>query len=382
MKDMKNILITGGAGFIGSNLAIKLVELGYSITVLDNLSPQIHGENPEKDSPLYQSIVNKVHFIKGDVVNRQDWEEAMKNQDAIFHFAAETGTGQSMYQIERYNLVNSYGTALMMDVLVNQPNSVKKIVLASTRAVYGEGKYKNANQEIVYPNSRKLEDMQNNVFDLVDVNGNKLTPLPTDEGSKVHPLSMYGITKANQEDIVKQVCSSIGLEYVILRFQNVYGAGQSMKNPYTGILSIFSTQIMTEKGIQIFEDGKPVRDFVEVKDVVEACIRSIELEKPNGKTINVGTGAPTTVLTVANSLVNAFKIDTNIKVTGDFRLGDIRYNVADLNRMKELLDFSPKTSFEEGVKEFVEWAKKQPVADNDFQKSLDEMEEKGLFIKS
>jgi|SRR5690625_2843606 len=382
MKDMKNILITGGAGFIGSNLAIKLVELGYSITVLDNLSPQIHGENPEKDSPLYQSIVNKVHFIKGDVVNRQDWEEAMKNQDAIFHFAAETGTGQSMYQIERYNLVNSYGTALMMDVLVNQPNSVKKIVLASTRAVYGEGKYKNANQEIVYPNSRKLEDMQNNVFDLVDVNGNKLTPLPTDEGSKVHPLSMYGITKANQEDIVKQVCSSIGLEYVILRFQNVYGAGQSMKNPYTGILSIFSTQIMTEKGIQIFEDGKPVRDFVEVKDVVEACIRSIELEKPNGKTINVGTGVPTTVLTVANSLVNAFKIDTNIKVTGDFRLGDIRYNVADLNRMKELLDFSPKTSFEEGVKEFVEWAKKQPVADNDFQKSLDEMEEKGLFIKS
>ena len=138
MKNIKNILITGGAGFIGSNLALRLVASGYSITVLDNLSPQIHGENPEEDSPLYKSIIDKVRFIKGDVVNRQDWEKAIKNQDVIVHLAAETGTGQSMYQIERYNLVNSYGTALMMDVLVNQPNSVKKIVLASTRAVYGE----------------------------------------------------------------------------------------------------------------------------------------------------------------------------------------------------------------------------------------------------
>lgn len=382
MKNIKNILITGGAGFIGSNLALRLVASGYSITVLDNLSPQIHGENPEEDSPLYKSIIDKVRFIKGDVVNRQDWEKAIKNQDVIVHLAAETGTGQSMYQIERYNLVNSYGTALMMDVLVNQPNSVKKIVLASTRAVYGEGKYTNAKQEILYPKSRKIEDMQNKIFDLVDENTKRLVPLPTDEKSKVHPTSMYGVTKANQEDIVKQVCNAIGLDYVILRFQNVYGAGQSMKNPYTGILSVFSTQIMTGKGIQIFEDGEPVRDFVEVRDVVEACVRSIELEKPNGKTINVGTGTPTTVLTVANTLVHVFNKETKIKVTGAFRLGDIRYNVADLTRMKELLDFVPKTGFEEGIKDFVAWAKQQTVTDNNFQRSLDEMEEKGLLIKS
>src|SRR5699024_758130 len=160
MKNIKNILITGGAGFIGSNLSLKLIESGYNITVLDNLSTQIHGATPEEDSPLYKSIFGKVEFIKGDVTNRADWEKAVRNQDVIVHLAAETGTGQSMYQIERYNLVNSYGTALMMDVLVNQPNQVKKIVLASTRAVYGEGKYKNTDNSIVYPASRKAENMK------------------------------------------------------------------------------------------------------------------------------------------------------------------------------------------------------------------------------
>lgn len=378
----KNILISGGAGFIGSNLSLKLIEAGYTITVLDNLSTQIHGQNPEENSPLYKSIQGKVNFIKGDVTNREDWEKAIENQDVIVHFAAETGTGQSMYQIEKYNWVNSYGTALMMDVLVNHPNQIKKFILGSTRAVYGEGKYKTKDQEIVYPLSRKSETMQKGIFELVDEKGDFLTPLPTSEDSKVHPISMYGITKANQEDIVKQVCESIGLDYVILRFQNVYGAGQSMKNPYTGILSVFSTQIMTDNGINIFEDGKPVRDFVEVRDVVEACKRSIELEKPNGQTINVGTGIPTTVLEVAENLVKSFKKETAIEISGGFRLGDIRYNVADLTLMKAFLEFEPKITFEEGVKRFVEWAKQQDIGENNFQQSLDEMKEKGLFIKS
>lgn len=382
MKNIKNILITGGAGFIGSNLSLKLIESGYNITVLDNLSTQIHGATPEEDSPLYKSIFGKVEFIKGDVTHRADWEKAVRNQDVIVHLAAETGTGQSMYQIERYNLVNSYGTALMMDVLVNQPNQVKKIVLASTRAVYGEGKYKNTDNSIVYPASRKAENMKKGIFETVDMEGNILIPLPTDESSKVHPSSMYGVTKANQEEIVKQVCESIDLDYVILRFQNVYGAGQSMKNPYTGIMSVFSNQIMTGKDINIFEDGKPVRDFIEVRDVVEACKRSIESDKPNRQTINVGTGIPTTVLKVAKTLVAAFGVETKIEVSGVFRLGDIRYNVADLTKLQRLLDFTPSISFEEGVGKFVTWAKRQKVTDNNFQQSIEEMESKGLLIKS
>lgn len=382
MNKFKNILITGGAGFIGSNLALNLIESGYTVTVLDNLSSQIHGQNPEQESPLFISIRDKVKFIKGDITIRSDWEKALKNQDVIVHLAAETGTGQSMYQIERYNKTNSYGTALMMDILVNYPNKVKKIILGSTRAIYGEGKYKTENNEIVYPLSRKPSDMQKGIFEIIDDNGIKLKPLPTSEDSKVQPISMYGITKVNQEEIIKGVCESIGLDYVILRFQNVYGVGQSMKNPYTGILAVFSTQILTNNNIILFEDGLSVRDFIEITDVVKACKRSIESEKANNKTINVGTGIPTTIKNVAKYLNKAFEKDVPIDITGGFRLGDIRFNVADLTLMKKYLEFEPKILFEEGINKYVKWAKQQKITENSFQNSLKEMEVKGLFIKS
>ncbi len=382
MTKFKNILITGGAGFIGSNLALKLIENGYEVTLLDNLSTQIHGENPEQDSPLYQSILGKTNFIKGDVSNKNDWEKAIQKQDIIVHLAAETGTGQSMYEIERYNRVNSYGTALMMDCLMNQNHQVKKVILASSRAVYGEGKYMHPEKGIVYPISREKENMEKGIFDFIDENQMKITPLPTDEDSKIHPISFYGTTKAHQEDIVKQCCESAGLEYVILRFQNVYGAGQSMKNPYTGIISIFSNQIMNNQSINIFEDGKPVRDFVEVRDVTESIQRSIELDSANGHVLNIGTGIPTTVLEVAQTLVRHYSSNTKVKVTGDFRIGDIRYNVADLTKMKKHLNFTPKISFEDGIQRFTDWAKQQEISDSRFQKSLKEMEDKGLFFKS
>lgn len=379
---MKNVLITGGAGFIGSNLALKLIESGYNITILDNLSAQIHGNHPEKDSPLYQSIVGKVNFILGDICNRNDLEKAIQSQEIIVHFAAETGTGQSMYEIERYNKVNSYGTALLMDVIANQENSVKKFLLASSRAVYGEGKYEHPDLGIVYPTSRKLENLQKGIFELVDENGTILKTIATDENSRIQPVSIYGMTKAHQEDIVRQVGDAIGLDYTILRFQNVYGAGQSMKNPYTGILSVFSTQIKTGNKINLFEDGNPVRDFVEVRDVVEACKRSIEKESAKNQTINVGTGKPTTVREVAENLIHNFNSNTPIEVSGAFRVGDIRFNTADLTKMKTLLDFEPKVSFEEGIKRFVDWAKLQEITENNFQKSLDEMRKKGLYIES
>lgn len=379
---MKNILITGGAGFIGSNLALKLVESGYQVTILDNLSPQIHGKNPEKDSPLYQSLIGKVNFIKADICERKSWIKSIENQDIIFHFAAETGTGQSMYEIERYVRVNTYGTALMMDVLLNEPNSVKKIILASSRAVYGEGKYENSDGEISFPTSRLAENMQKGIFDVVDENLKILKALPTDENSKVHPISIYGTTKLQQEDILKQAADLAGKKYVILRFQNVYGAGQSMKNPYTGIISIFSNQIRHQEAINIFEDGRPSRDFIEVSDVVEVCKRTMETEKTNGQIINVGTGIPTTVLEVAQQLVKAFETQTSVEISGDFRLGDIRYNVADLTKMKDVLNFEAKISFEEGIKKFVNWAKEQKLEPLNFQKSLNEMSKKGLLLKS
>ncbi|WP_255669442.1 SDR family NAD(P)-dependent oxidoreductase [Flavobacterium soyae] len=236
---MKNILITGGAGFIGSNLALKLIEKGHKITVLDNLSKQIHGENPEITSPLYKSIKDKVTFIEGTVTSRTDWEKALQNQNVVVHFAAETGTGQSMYCIEKYTEVNIQGTAIMLDILANNKNSVEKIVIASSRSIYGEGKYKHPKLGIVYPSHRKEKDMLAGNFELTFFDEEELELLATDEDSKIHPSSVYGITKQNQEQMIMTVCPTIGIAPVGFRYQNVYGPGQSLSNPYTGILSIF-----------------------------------------------------------------------------------------------------------------------------------------------
>lgn len=377
---MKNILITGGAGFIGSNVALKLINLGYTVTVLDNLSEQIHGSNHES-SALYQSICGKVIFIKGDITNRIDVEKAIEGHNAIIHLAAETGTGQSMYAIERYNHVNVSGTALLLDVLVNQKNSVKKIILASSRAVYGEGKYRNSQSESVYPQSRSVELMQNGTFEMTAENGQILEPLATDENSKLHPTSFYGLTKLQQEQMVAMVCESIGINFVILRYQNVFGLGQSLLNPYTGILSIFSTQILNGKALNIFEDGLMTRDFINIEDTVNATIKSLESETANNQIINIGTGVATTVLSVANLLVNAYKKEVPVAISGDFRIGDIRHNFADLDKAKQLLNFQPKVSFEKGIQEFTNWVLQQPRTDNHFDQSLQEMKEKG-FLKS
>lgn len=377
----KNILITGGAGFIGSRLALRLLKEGCSVTVLDNLSPQIHGENPEIDSPLYRSILGKVNFIKGDITNRNDVETALENADAVIHFAAETGTGQSMYEIEKYNHVNVSGTALLLDVLVNKTHNVKKFVLASSRAVYGEGKYRNADNETVYPENRTLTLMEQGFYEMTDDKGRSLTPVATDESSKLHPTSYYGLTKLQQEEMVKLVCSSVALPFVILRYQNVYGVGQSLLNPYTGILSIFSTQILSGKETNVFEDGLPSRDFINIEDTVEATFRSLKNDLANNEIMNVGTGKPTSVLSVAKMLAKMYGKQEKINVSGDFRIGDIRHNFADLSKMKRILNFEPTVSFEQGISDFTDWVLKQPVHENNFQNSLIEMKQKG-FLKS
>ena len=376
---LKNILITGGAGFIGSNLAFKLIDLGYNVTVLDSLSEQIHGKNPEESEAL-KPLFSKINFIKGSITDRNSVEKAIENQSAIIHLAAETGTGQSMYQIEKYSNVNVQGTALLMDVLVNKKNKIKKFILASSRAVYGEGKYKNNHSEIVFPDHRNVDLMQKGIFEMTDENGSILQNLPTDENSNLQPVSFYGITKLQQEQMVKNISKSIGLDFVILRYQNVYGVGQSLKNPYTGILSIFSTQILNGNDLNIFEDGLPTRDFVNIDDTVEATIRALEVETANNQTINIGTGIGTTVLSVAENLVEKYKKPTKINVSGDFRIGDIRHNVASLNKMKTLLNFEPKVSFNLGIDRFADWVLSQPIAENKLTESLKEMQEKG-FLK-
>lgn len=376
---MKNILITGGAGFIGSNLALALLAKGHKITILDNLSTQIHGEDPSKTSPLYKSIKDKVSFIKGTVTSRADWTKALKGQDVIVHFAAETGTGQSMYCIEKYTEVNIQGTSIMLDILANEEHKIQKIVIASSRSIYGEGKYIHPELGAVYPNHRNEEDMLAGNFEVTYKGHSNLKLVATDEESKIHPSSVYGITKQNQEQMVMTVCPTLGIAAVAFRYQNVYGPGQSLSNPYTGILSIFSTQIRNENGIQIFEDGKETRDFVYITDVVAATVLGIEKKEANGEVFNVGTGEAIDVLTVAKTLIKSYQIEVPITVTGRFRLGDIRHNFADLTKISNLLDFKPKVFFKEGIQEFTKWVLQQEIQKDELSVSLEEMKQKGLL---
>lgn len=377
---MKNVLITGGAGFIGSNVALKLVNKGYEVTVLDNLSKQIHGDNPEENSPLYLSIKDNVKFVKGSVASREDWLKVLDGQDAVIHFAAETGTGQSMYDVEHYVNTNIGGTALLLDILANTQHSIKRIVVAESRAIYGEGKYHCSKCGYVFPKERRDEDMSHGDFECkCPLCGGDVELVPTTEDSEIHPSSVYGITKQVQGQLVHLCCKSIGIESVSFRYQNVYGPGQSLSNPYTGILSIFSTRIKNGNGINIFEDGKETRDFVYIDDVADATIRGLETPDISGEVFNVGTGVATDVLTVAKTLIKHYGIDVPITVSGNYRLGDIRHNYADITKARKLLGFEPKWSFDEGIKQFTKWVNQQEIQEDKYEASIEEMKAKGLY---
>lgn len=379
--ELKNVLITGGAGFIGSRLALKLISKGYKVTIVDSLLAQIHGANPETDSATYSLIRDKVNFIHGSVVSRDIMGEAIKGQDAIIHLAAETGTGQSMYEIDRYTGVNIGGTSLLLDLLVNNKHSVKKIVVASSRAIYGEGKYKSEELGIVYPTHRNETDLLAGNFEVTYPNARlPLKLMPTDEASRIHPSSLYGITKQVQEQLIMTVSPTIGILPVAFRYQNVYGPGQSLKNPYTGILSIFSNLIRGGKGINIFEDGLESRDFVYIDDVVTATVLGLESNRANGEVFNVGTGEATDVLTIAKYLMKLYDLDVPLNISGNFRIGDIRHNYADISKIKELLGFKIEWSLENGLKMLTDWVKESALEDdNSYDISLKELKVKGLL---
>jgi len=376
----KRILITGGAGFIGSNLSRKLISLGYDVTVLDNLNSQVHGNDPAFTSPLFNTLPKEVLFIRGSVTDRKLLEGIIAEQDAIIHLAAETGTGQSMYEIERYNNVNIGGTALLLDILTNKTHRVKKMIVASSRAIYGEGKYYNKKLGAIFPNAREDKNLLAGNFEVTYPGCN--TPIelrPTDEESKIHPTSVYGITKQVQEQLVMTVCPAIGIQPVAFRYQNVYGPGQSLSNPYTGILSIFSTRLLQGKSINIFEDGLESRDFVYIDDVVDATILGLEKEEASGMVFNVGSGIPTTVIEVVKTLMQAYDVVVPVKISGNYRLGDIRHNYADLTRIQEKLGYEAKVSFKQGIANFTSWVKSQELSADRYDESLQEMKEKGLF---
>lgn len=374
----EHVLITGGAGFIGSNLSNKLIKLGYRVTVLDNLSIQIHGKNPNK-SFLFMSLNKQINFIHGDVTSKSDWHKALINIDIVIHLAAETGTGQSMYNINRYTEVNINGTSLLLDYLVNEEHQVKKVIIASSRAIYGEGKYFSKKYGYVYPSHRDIANLKKAQFEVTYKDDFDLLNIATDEESKLHPSSIYGITKLTQEQMVMTLCQSINLPCVAFRYQNVYGPGQSLNNPYTGIISIFSNLLLQGKNINVFEDGLESRDFVYIDDIVDATILGITKNEANYNIFNVGSGEKTNIIKIAESLIDKLSIGAKYIVTKEFRIGDIRHNFADLSKINAKLGFKPNINFDIGINEFAKWVQYQNVNSSLYEESIMELKTRGLL---
>ncbi|MBI4715647.1 MAG: SDR family NAD(P)-dependent oxidoreductase, partial [Nitrospirae bacterium] len=293
---MKKILITGGAGFIGSHTADALLEKGYHVRVLDILDPQIHGET--ENPPAYLNA--KVEFVKGDVRDRAALEKALDGVEAVFHFAACTGVGQSMYQIHQYVDINIGGTAMLLDVLANNPGSVKKVVLSSSRAVYGEGEYRCMTCGIVHPGLRDEGRLKGRQWEMTWPScGRPVEAVPTREEAPQKPISIYAITKKVQEELLNNFSMTYGIPSVVLRYFNVYGTRQALRNPYTGIAAIFTARVLSGRPIPIYEDGKPERDFVHVRDVVAANLLALENPQAGNGAFNVGTGEVLTVKDLA-----------------------------------------------------------------------------------
>ena len=382
--EMKNVLITGGSGFIGAEIVNQLhSEGGWSITVLDSMTEQIHGRDWQ-NSYLYKSIEGKSRFIKGSVCDIDAVQDAIKDSEVVLHLAAETGTGQSMYQINQYNETNVMGTSNLLQAisLMGMDSKVKKIILSSSRSVYGEGKYECPKCGVVYPDGRKKEKLLAGDFNFYCPHcGEKLALLSTTEDSAIKPASLYAYTKYAQEMMLRTMCPAMGINYTIFRFQNVYGVGQSLKNPYTGILSVFSTLMLENKPVNIFEDGLESRDFINVKDIARGVIDSIENERSNGETINLGSGINTSVIEIAEILKKHYGSSSEIKVTGDFRIGDIAHNKADISKARDILGFRPTIDLDTGLKDFCSWVEGQDKDNSGYERSLSEMEKAGMFVR-
>jgi dTDP-L-rhamnose 4-epimerase len=378
----EKVLITGGLGFIGLALAEKLVRRGKTVRLLDNLNPQIHGVA----TPEFGHVVQQggVEVMLGDVCQRDDWTLALRDVSAVVHLAAETGTGQSMYRIGDYTSTNVLGTALLLDTLANNRHSVRKLVLASSRSVYGEGAYDCAGCGLVYPSARGSESLAAGEWEpCCPLCSGSISAIATPESARTSPASVYAATKLAQEDLVRISASALRVNWQIFRFQNVYGEGQSLHNPYTGILSIFSNRIRQGKEIFLFEDGKESRDFVHVSDVTEAIALGLASAGGDNLTMNVGSGEQVSVETIARLLKKQFGDNTPPIVSGQYRLGDIRHNHADISLIAEALGFVPQMSLQEGIARFVRWVETQPMAldgaEDGLERANRELVERGLM---
>jgi dTDP-L-rhamnose 4-epimerase len=372
-----NVLITGGAGFIGQHLTRFLLSRHVSVTILDSFLPQVHGN----EGQLPPDLAAKVRLVRGDVAEPLAMQDALQGVNRVVHLAAETGTGQSMYEVGRYARTNLEGTAQLFDVLAKTPDrKLERIVVASSRSIYGEGAYQCGRDGLVYPLPRSSAEKQAGSFDpLCPLCGGPCSATATPESAPTQPSSFYGLTKLTQEQTVLLFGQVLGIPSVALRYQNVFGPGQSLQNPYTGILAIFSNLARVGQPIRVFEDGMESRDFVHIDDVVAATATALLAPLEGCHTVNVGSGERTTVLEVAEFINAYFGGRSTVQVTGAFREGDIRHGFADLTKAQQLLLYYPNWNFREGLQHFLAWAEKSSPSTEGYEHSLTEMRERGLL---
>ncbi len=356
----KQILITGGAGFVGSHLADGLLAAGHQVRILDDLTPQVHGNG----RPDYLS--QEVELIVGDVRDPNRMRDVLAGVDVIFHFAATVGVGQSMYEISRYMSVNTQGTAELLQAMLDAKHVPEKLIVASSMSIYGEGRYACSQCGAkAAPSVRPLSQLKAGQWDLhCEVCSGVLKPLPTDETKPSEINSVYALSKRDQE----QLCLIYGRNYEIpvtaLRFFNIYGTRQALSNPYTGVAAIFASRLLNDQAPMVFEDGEQMRDFVSVHDIVRANILAMERPESNDQVINIGCGIPISIRKVAEILAKALgKEDFEPVITNKYRAGDIRHCYADLSKAKELLGYQPQVTHEEGFKELAEWLAEQEAED-------------------
>ncbi|HJQ32248.1 MAG TPA: NAD-dependent epimerase/dehydratase family protein [Pyrinomonadaceae bacterium] len=363
-----NILVTGGAGFIGSHLVDALVERGHRVRVLDALVPQVHGE---VDAPAYLNPA--AEFIRADVCDADAVGRALEGVDVVYHEAAEVGVGQSMYEIRRYVSANDLGTAVLLESLVNKRGRVRKLVVASSMSIYGEGAYTCAGcGGEVHPRVRPAAQLADRRWEVECPRcGGELRPAPTGEEKPLFPTSVYAVTKQDQEQFCLTVGRAYDLPVVALRYFNVYGTRQALSNPYTGVCAIFSSRLLNDRPPLIFEDGEQTRDFVHVSDIVRANLLALETDRADYRALNVGTGRPISIRDISRMLAAGLGKDIEPEITAKYREGDIRHCVADISLARETLGYEPQVSLEDGIPELLGWVREQKAADQVAQATAD-----------
>jgi dTDP-L-rhamnose 4-epimerase len=352
------VLVTGGAGFIGSHLVDALIAQGHSVRVLDALVSQVH----EDERPA--NLHDKAEFIFGDVCDAMILKQALEGIDVVYHQAAEVGVGQSMYEIQKYVRANTYGTAILLEALAEKRDHIRKIVVASSMSIYGEGAYQDQST-VVYPQLRPASQLLERRWEVEsETTGLPLAPVGTSEDKPLFPTSVYAITKQDQE----QLCLVVGRAYhiptVALRYFNVYGTRQALSNPYTGVCAIFSSRLLNNQPPVIFEDGEQSRDFTHVSDIVQANLLAIQTDAADYQAINIGTGRATSIKQVSLLLAKGLGKEIEPEIVGKYREGDIRHCVADISRARRLLGYEPKVSLEQGIPGLLEWVREQKATDN------------------